>query len=106
MDNFKVICKADRCGWQTIPVPTKIIVVKKLFGLIKNECIVPDPKFNGGPDKDEICIVYEEYNSSGRHYYKLKGYPQSGYDSRFFVRLDEFTETQKEIAEKSQPILN
>mgnify|MGYP000932968016 FL=1 len=106
MSTFKVICKNDKDNWVKDPVPTKTVVKKYLFGLITSTKIVADNAKANGPSKDEICIVYETYNSNERSYYRLKGYGEAGYITTAFVRLDEFTETQKEIAEKSNPVLN
>ena len=105
MKSFKVICKNDKDNWRKNPVPTKTVVVKYLLGLITRTKIVSEDPKAYGPSKDEICIVYDEYVFAGEHYYNLKGY-QGGYVSKAFIRLDEIEETQKEIAEKSQPVLN
>lgn len=107
MSNFKVICKIPKSDrWAEMPVRTKTITTKKLFGLISNTVVVSDLVIKPGPNFDEICIVYDEYDSKGSHYYKLLGYPYGGYLSRLFIKLDEFTETAEEIAKKSQPALN
>jgi hypothetical protein len=105
MADFKVICKISG-DWIFWPVGTKVITTSKLFGLIKKTSVVEDKKFTTGPNKEEICIVYDTYEAHNEIYYKLKGYPNGGYCSKYFIRLDEFTETQKEIAQKSEPILN
>lgn len=99
MESFKVICKGT--GWERVPRLTKIVTAHKFFGLIKHSRIVDDRMDVPGPVKDEICIVTETYISRGDTYYVLKGYPYGGYDSRYFIRLDEFTENQKQIAEKA-----
>lgn len=94
MPHFKVICKASN-GWGETPTPTKTIVVKKFFGLIKETRIVSDPKRIPGPVKDEICIVTEEYEEYQNTWYTLAGYPFGRYDSRRFIKLDEFEDMIK-----------
>lgn len=107
MSNFKVICKANNSNsWETVPRPTKVIHMKRLLGLIKRSIVVDDPQYNGGPSKDEICIVYETYQNNNCSFYLLKGYGNMGYDTKWFIKLDELEETQKEIAQKSQPVFN
>ncbi len=106
MADFKVICKATKDGWYQYPTPTKVVYKKSFFGLKNTPIIVDDPNKRHGPDKDEICIVYEVYDAHNRTYYKLKGYGEQGYDSVNFIRLDELAETQKEIAEKTQLMPN
>lgn len=107
MENFKVICKHNHTthSWARNGGVTKIVTTKRFFGLIKNTSVVKDEVIVPGPSKDEICIVYETY-VDGDTYYKLQGYPYGGYNSKYFIRLDEFTETAKEIAKKSEPQLN
>lgn len=102
MATFKVICKADKGAWERYPTPTKTITTSKLFGLLKETKIISDPKIVNGPTKDEICIVTRDYIYAGELYYVLSGYPYGGYDSKYFIKLDEFTETQKEIAKKTE----
>jgi hypothetical protein len=97
MDTFKVICKADG-KWEKCPSKQKFY----FFGLIK----ITKNEFVPGPQKEEICIVTETYFNASVKCYILAGYPYGGYNSKYFVRLDEFTETQKEIAEKAIPILS
>jgi hypothetical protein len=106
MQPFKVICKIENGDWAVTPVRTKIVTTRSWFGLIRSSKIVADTEFTPGPQKNEECIVVNQYPSAGEIYYHLAGYPYGGYDSRYFVRIDEFIETEKEIAEKSQPILN
>lgn len=107
MSTFKVICKADGDNWVQTTSGTKIITTSRFFGLIKTSRVVPvTSKSVPGPDKEEICIVTDDYISNSEKYYILAGYPYGGYNAKYFVRLDEFTETQKDIAEKSEPILN
>ena len=104
MSTFKVISKAN--GWQKSIADSKIITVYKFFGLIKSKKIVFEKEKVPGPAKEEICIVTDTYMDKETLCYILSGYPYGGYDSKYFVRLDEFTETQKEIAEKSEKVLN
>lgn len=107
MSTFKVICKIKNpADWQRVKPDIKIVNTSKFFGLIKSSKIVSTPDKVPGPDRDEICIVKNEYLSEGEKYYILAGYPYGGYPAKYFIRLDEFKETQKEIAEKSQPALN
>lgn len=106
MATFKVICKAEKSGWQKYPIPQKTIVTTNFFGFNKRYKIVSDPQPMYGPAKEEICIVTSDYIFDKELYYKLEGYPHGGYNSKYFIRLDELMETQKEIAEKSQPVLN
>lgn len=105
MGSFKVICKADGKHWEG-NFGTKIVTIKSFFGLIKNTVVEKDLRGTPGPSKDEICIVYREHETNGVIFYMLEGYPTGAYDSQWFIKLDEFTETQKEIAEKSEQILN
>lgn len=103
MKSFKVICKADGKSWVR-DNGLKTTVKSSLFGLINRTHISRDKEPVHGPDKEEICIVLDVREDG---YYKLAGYTQYGwYTPEPFIRLDEFTETQKEIAEKSQPVLN
>jgi len=106
MANFKAICKTNREDWVKQKPTTKIITTSRLFGLIKTTKVVSEHAKSTGPDKEELCIVTDSYTDSGYLFYNLAGYPYGGYDSRHFIRLDEIQETQKEIAEKSQPVLN
>ena len=106
MKSFKVICKADGNNWtKKLPI-TKVVTTSKLFGLIKSMKVVSKPDRVPGPNKDEICIVIDIINFTEGLFYEVAGYPCGPYDSKWFVRLDEFAESQKEIAEKSQPIFN
>jgi len=103
MANFKVICKADGNSWVR-DKGFKTTVTKRFFGLIKRTSIDKDEEKAYGPSKDEICIVLD-VKSDG--FYKIAGYTQHGwYTPEPFIRLDEFEESQKEIAQKSQPQLN
>lgn len=102
---FKVICKTSN-NWERTPIVPKLVNTSKFFGLIKSSKIVMEPDKVPGSTMNEICIVTDTYVSNSEDYYKLTGYPYGGYNSKYFIRLDEFTETQKEIAQKSQPILN
>ena len=103
MSNFKVICKvADNRDW-CHDNGAKVVKVKRFFGLISESRVVNSKKYVPGPSKDEICIVNDCYNNEeGETYYILAGYPYGGYNSKYFVRLDEFTETAKEIAQKAE----
>lgn len=105
MGTFKVICKANGNDWVTDPI-TNIVTTKSFFGLIKRINITSEKQKVPGPHKEEICIVIDDYIHNSEKYYKLSGYPYGGYNAKYFVRMDEFTETQKEIAEKSEPVLN
>ena len=100
MENFKVICKGNADSWFRKYPTSKVVTTSKLFGLFKSTKVVSDREKEWGPSKDEICIVTEEIIDGGELYYVLAGYPNGSYDSKLFIRLDEFTETQKEIAEK------
>ena len=103
MKPFKVICKAQSDQW-IIDRGMKVSVVKRFFGLIKKTVVGRSVEKTYGPSKEEICLVID-VNEWG--YYKLAGYTQYGwYCPEPFVRLDEFTESQKEIAEKSEFALN
>lgn len=103
MKSFKVICKNDGDNW-FVDKGMKTTVTKRFFGLIKRTSIGKDVEKAYGPSKGEICIVLDVREDG---YYKLAGYTQYGwYTHEPFIRLDEFTETQKEIAEKSQPVFN
>lgn len=103
MKSFKVICKADGNSWFR-DNGLKTTVKKRFFGLFKSTHIGHDKEKACGPSKEEICIVIDVRDDG---YYKLAGYTQHGwYTPEPFIRLDEFTESQKEIAEKSQPVLN
>ena len=106
METFKVVCKAERSCWGVIPCPTKIVYEKKLFGLIKKPIVVANPQMVCGPGREEICVVYKTYQRQGLSFYILAGYGEDGYCTKHFIRLDELTETQKEIEEKSQSVLN
>lgn len=88
------------------PIASKVVNYTKLFGLLKFSKVVSEQEVVQGPDKDEICIVVEEYLRKDVKYYRLAGYPYGGYNAKYFIRLDEFTETQKEIAKKSEPVFN
>ncbi len=103
MKPFKVICKAADNSWFR-DNGLKTTVVRRFFGLIKRTTVGRDLEKSFGPSKEEICIVIDVKEDG---YYKLAGYTQYGwYCPEPFVRLDEFTESQKEIAEKSQPVMN
>lgn len=103
MKSFKVICKATGKNW-VVDLGLQTTVIKKFFGLIKKTSIGRDKRNIHGPSKDEICIVIDVRDDG---YYQLAGYVHFGwYTPEPFIRLDEFTETAKEIAEKSQPQLN
>lgn len=106
MPTFKVICKANPEFWKKIPAITRIVSSSKLFGLLKSTKTITEEIKVHGPAKEEICIVTDEYVSSSVKYYVIAGYPYGGYDAKNFVRLDEFTETQKEIAKKHDKIMN
>jgi hypothetical protein len=106
MSTFKVICKAEGNDWRKKFPITKVVTTSKLFGLIKSTKVVSEPDRVPGPHKDEICIVTDSITLPEGIFYQIAGYPCGPYDSKWFVRLDEFTESQKEIAEKSQPVLN
>ena len=104
MEPFKVICKADGKSWMR-DNGMKATVTKKFFGLIRSTIIGKDLEKVHGPSKDEICIVVNVRTDDG--YYKLAGYTQFGwYTPLPFIRLDEFTETQKEIAKKADLVSN
>src|SRR5690348_5703664 len=103
MKSFKIICKAEYDTWYR-DNGLQMKVKKSFFGLVKTTSLERDKEKVHGPSKEEICIVIDVRNDG---YYKLAGYTQYGwYTPEPFIRLDEFTETQKEIAEKSQPIFN
>lgn len=106
MSTFKVICKADGNDWSKKYPTTKIITNKIFFGLLKNKIVISERERVPGPRKEEVCIVIQEVVEAGGKYYELAGYPYGPYDARYFVRMDEFTETQKEIAETAEPVLN
>lgn len=95
MENFKVICKAESHGWVKKHPVTNLVTVKKFFGLIKTTKAITENPSVPGPCKDEICIVTAVDTSGGCTHYALSGYPYGTYDSKYFIRLDEFTETQK-----------
>lgn len=103
---FKVICKADRNNWESLPRSTKIVTTYRLFGLIKTTRVVSDPNKVPGPQKEEICIVTNVSFCNNEKYYTLAGYPYGGYDAKYFVMLNELTEMQSEMAEKSKHVLN
>lgn len=104
MKSFKVICKASGTTWVRDQGIGEKIVTKRFFGLIKTTKIVSCEKPVHGPSKDEICIVIDVKDTG---YYKLAGYTEYGwYTPEPFIRLDEFTEGQKEIAEKTEVVLN
>src|SRR5689334_5954892 len=97
-DTFKVVCK-NNGTW----IKIKGKVKSCLWGLIKWNKGKPVH----GPSKEEICIVNSSYIADDNDtYYNLSGYPYGGYNSKHFIPLDEIEETQKEIAKKSQPVLN
>ena len=103
MQSFKVICKADGNKW-FLDKGLKTTIKKSFFGLIKRTIISKDEEKVFGPSKEEICIVVGVTEDG---YYKLAGYTQHGsYSPEPFIRLDEFTESQKEIAEKYHPFFN
>lgn len=107
MEKFKVICKADdSIPWETLPRISKVITTSKFFGLLKSSKIVQQQRIIHGPAKDEICIVTGTFTNPNGFYYELAGYPYGGYNAKHFIRLDEFTETQKEIAQKFEEIPN
>lgn len=107
MSSFKVVCKANGNDWvQNNPSFTKIVTSKRFFGLIKTSSVIPDTKKVPGPTKEEVCIVTDEYTHDSTKWYVLAGYPYGGYNSRYFVRIDEFMETEKEIWKKQEPVLN
>ena len=103
MEKFKVICKATGNDWLRNN-GMKTIIKKRFLGLIKKIYIGEDTEKTYGPTKDEICIVLDVREDG---YYKLAGYVHNGwYTPDPFIRLDEFEETQKEIAKKTEPALN
>lgn len=103
MKSFKVICKADGNSWVR-DHGLKTTVKKSFFGLFKKTSVGRHEEKAFGPSKDEICIVIDVREDG---YYKLAGYTQYGcYTPEPFIRLDEFTESQKEIAEKANVVLN
>jgi len=103
MQSFKVICKNSADNWVR-DNGMKTIVTKSFFGLVKKTSIGRDTEKAFGPSKEEICIVIDVRHNG---HYKLAGYTAYGwYTPELFIRLDEFTESQKEIAEKSQPVFN
>jgi len=102
MTPFKVICKNESNNWRC-NAGLKVVVISRFFGLIKTTNVEPDVRKLSGPGKDEICIVID-IDPDG--WYGLCGYPNKHYDPKYFIRLDEFEEGCKEIAEKSQPVLN
>ena len=107
MKEFKVICKANGDNWTPLKKPFRIIEISKLFGLIKQSRLEIDENAkSNGPTKEEICIVTNIVHQGDLTVYRIKGYGWLLYDSKWFIRLDEITETQKEIAEKAMPILN
>jgi len=106
MSTFKVICKANGNDWVKDPPVTKIVTTKRFFGFIKTTSVTTEKEKVPGPHKEEVCIVTDDYIHDSEKYYKLAGYPYGGYNAKYFVRMDEFTETQKEIAEKSEPVFN
>ena len=106
MEFFKVICKAPSDSWEKVKKVSRIVTTKKFFGLLSSSKVVTDPGKVPGPGKEEICIVTEVIEYPDMTGYVLAGYPYGSYDSRHFIRLDEFTESQKEIAEKAATVFN
>lgn len=105
MSNFKVICKSSNdTKWHHKKGPE--LVTKTFFGFFSQTRVEDKIKIVDGPSKDEICIVTDSYISKGETYYILAGYPYGGYNSKYFVRLDEFTETAKDIAHKAERSVN
>lgn len=101
--SFKAVCKTNGDKWANKKPRTEIVVTKRFFGLVKSTELKATRDKVPGPCKDEIVIVTNVYTDKDGTFYTLAGYPFGGYDSRYFIRLDEL---QKEIAEKSTQILN